>query len=316
MLANMVIILHKKDLRLHGCLMQCMQVTWEERWHTILSELELDVGRRCVTLRAEAARVVAAEEQKATAAAALRGPGASSKGDSAAPGGLGMAMLGGKWTPGGVGATAAAAGGGPSWADRARGAGGASGGGSGPAGVPVPIPVPVVPVPVPVPVPVSGTLLEAGTSGPQPAASEPSGSPPSESAPSEAVDEGGRVSVLSVRYTALMSPVVHALERALRACQSCEPETPAERRFVQEVGGDRGFQHMSPCKNLVRHASVFAVLGSKHYSGCECDIWLQHGATSAQSGYPRRCCLALLQPSQLSSHPRRRHLTSWPPSHK
>jgi hypothetical protein len=58
---------------------------------------------------------------------------------------------------------------------------------------------------------------------------------PEGQAPSSSVGDEGRVSVLSGRYTALMSPVVHALERALRACQSCEPETPAERRFVQEV---------------------------------------------------------------------------------
>jgi hypothetical protein len=36
-----------------------MQVTWEERWQSLLAELEVDVSRRCVTLRAEAARVAA-----------------------------------------------------------------------------------------------------------------------------------------------------------------------------------------------------------------------------------------------------------------
>ncbi len=57
----------------------CTQVTWEERWHALLSELEVDVARRCVTLRAEAERLAGS----AGPAAEPEGEGSSGGGDAA-----------------------------------------------------------------------------------------------------------------------------------------------------------------------------------------------------------------------------------------
>lgn len=50
------------------------QVTWEERWHQLLSEMEVDVGRRCVTLRAEAERIAAAATTAVATVPAAAGP--------------------------------------------------------------------------------------------------------------------------------------------------------------------------------------------------------------------------------------------------
>ncbi|KAL6760911.1 hypothetical protein V8C86DRAFT_1010253 [Haematococcus lacustris] len=244
-----------------------LTVLWEERWHSLLTDLDLDVARRCVTLRAEAQRVAGAAGKARgapgphrtaglaglLAVAGIEGmqkpAGPRDSDDTDARGASGATANGEKSRRNEGGAKGATQGPhvaqamGPPTSSRTKapkpGSAGKAAGGRGPGRGPAAV-APAwggsgvrtvegahgggLPPPGAV---VAGGGGEAGGGG---VGAGARGSGGSVAAGAEAL-----VAVLAPRYRALMSPVVVALERAVRACSACEPETPAERRFAAQV---------------------------------------------------------------------------------